>query len=284
MAIDRKSARKIVMITVPALLFLLLLWSVAIEPGRLTVEHTTINLPDWHGEHSGIKIALLSDLHVGAPHMSVEKLRRVVESTNAERPDLIVILGDLVIHGVVGGRFVAPEATAAELQRLSAPLGVYTVLGNHDWWYDGERVTRALNGVGLAVLENDVVRLEREGKSFWLVGLADMWTRKPDIAGALKKIGDNNPVVAITHNPDLFPEVPERIGLLLAGHTHGGQVNLPLIGRPVVPSRYGQRYAFGHVIEGRRHLYVTGGIGTSILPVRFRVPPEIVILTINTAQ
>jgi hypothetical protein len=163
---------------------------------------------------------------------------------------------------------------------LRPPLGTFAVLGNHDWWNDGERITKALRQAGLSVLENESRRIERGGKSFWVAGVADMWTRQPDIAGSLAQVLKDDPVILITHNPDIFPEVPPRVSLTLAGHTHGGQVNFPLVGRPIVPSNFGQRYASGHVVEGGRHLFVSDGIGTSIIPVRFRVPPQIVILTL----
>jgi predicted MPP superfamily phosphohydrolase len=170
---------------------------------------------------------------------------------------------------------------AVEMGKLRAPLGTIAVLGNHDWWNDGERITRALRQAGLTVLENEARRIEYGGKSFWVAGVADMWTRKPDIAGSLAQVNSDDPVILITHNPDIFPDVPPRVSLTLAGHTHGGQVNLPFIGRPIVPSNFGQRYASGHVVEDGRHLFVSDGIGTSIIPVRFRVPPEIVILTLR---
>jgi len=265
-----------------ALVVLLLgLWAFWLEPASLKVHVVSLQVPRWHVEHVDLKIAILTDLHVGSPHTGLDKLHEVVERTNRESPDLVVVLGDLVINGVVGGEFVEPEPIAEELKKLRAPLGVIAVLGNHDWWTDGKRISEALQRAGLSVLENQARRVERSGKSFWVVGIADMWTRKPDIAGSLQQVEDDAPVILITHNPDIFPEVPARVSLTLAGHTHGGQVNLPLVGRPIVPSKYEQRYAMGHVVEDGRHLFVSGGVGTSIIPVRFRVPPEIVILTLR---
>ena len=270
-----------------AFLFALVVWAFWLEPASITVRHVHLDVPSWHAEHGGLKIAVLTDLHVGSPHMGLGKLRRVVEHTNDERPDIVLLLGDFVIGGrdhgggVIGGTFVEPEPIAAELRALRAPLGVFAVLGNHDWWFDGERVAAALRGAGVTVLENSAARVESGGQGFWLAGVADLWTRRPDIAGALGQVEGGDPVILLTHNPDVFPDVPPRVSLTLAGHTHGGQVNLPLVGRPVVPSRFGQRYAMGHVVEGGRHLFVSGGIGTSIIPVRFRVPPEIIILTLS---
>ncbi len=266
-------------------------WAFWLEPSSVTVNRVSLSVPRWNDGQRGLKVAVLTDLHVGSPYMGLDKLRRVVARTNEERADVVLLLGDFVIGGrrdeggtdggVVGGTFVEPEPIAAELKNLRAPLGVYAVLGNHDWWFDGVRVTRALEGAGLVVLENRAVRAERDGRGLWLAGVADLWTRKPDIEGTLKQVDTDEPVILFTHNPDIFPDVPSRVSLTLAGHTHGGQVNLPLVGRPMVPSQFGQRYAFGHVVEDGRHLYVSGGVGTSIIPARFRVPPEIVIVTLE---
>ena len=251
----------------------------------LVVRHLHMELPGWKSE---LRIAVLSDLHVGSPHVGLDKLRTIVERTNAENPALIVLLGDFVIGGpnqrggVRGGGFIEPEPIAEELKKLRAPLGVFAVLGNHDWWYDGERVGRALTDAGIPVLENRAVHVG----PIWLGGIADYWTRDPDIAGTLRQVTDHvdnsDPVVFITHNPDIFPDVPARVSLTLAAHTHGGQVKLPIIGTIITTSKLG--YNAGEYVERGRHLFVTTGIGTSILPVRFGVPPEIVILTIGPAR
>jgi predicted MPP superfamily phosphohydrolase len=233
------------------------LWAFVIEPARLTVRRITLRIPNWRHEHQDIKIAVLSDLHVGSPFTGLEKIQQVVALTNAERPDLVVILGDYVIQGVVGGTFVAPEPIGEVLKGLSAPLGVVSVLGNHDWWYSGRRVTSALAKAGIVVLENQAYPIQFNGKPFWIVGIADLWTRMPDIDAALLQVKDDSPVILITHNPDIFPIVTQRVSLTLAGHTHGGQVNLPVLGRLLVPSKFGQRYAQGHIVEGGRHLFVS---------------------------
>jgi predicted MPP superfamily phosphohydrolase len=262
--------------------FLVALWAFGIEPGMLVVRHLRMELPGWR---SDLKIAVLSDLHVGSPHVGLDKLQRIVRETNAEHPALIVLLGDFVIggprrdgRGVRGGGFVEPEPIAEELKKLRAPLGVYAVLGNHDWWYDGERVGKALTDAGIQVLENKAVHVGQ----IWLGGIADLWTRDPDIAGTLGQVTGNDPVVLMAHNPDIFPEVPTRVSLTLAAHTHGGQVNLPVVGRVVTTSLLG--YTAGEYVEHGRHLFVTTGIGTSIMPVRLGVPPEIVILTLSGAK
>jgi predicted MPP superfamily phosphohydrolase len=244
------------------------------------VVHRTVAISPWYPEHTGLRIAVISDLHVGSPYRGLSTLTDLVNTTNAEKPDLVVMLGDFVVRGVAGGHFVEPEQIAEQLAALHAPLGVVSVLGNHDWWYDGLRVRSALESHGIRVLENENIRLTYREKSLWLCGLADFWTRDDQLARTLAKIDNGEPVLALMHNPDIFPEMPKRVSLSLAGHTHGGQVNLPFLGRLIVPSRFGARYAYGLIEEDGKKLFVTGGIGTSIWPVRFRVPPEIVVLTL----
>jgi hypothetical protein len=161
---------------------------------------------------------------------------------------------------------------------------VYAVLGNHDWWLGEHRVTRAFERVGIRMLTNDAVRLERNGSTLWLAGLGDYFTHKTELEKTMRSITSSDPILALTHTPDVFLKLPPQFVLTLAGHTHGGQVNLPLLGRRVVPSDFGEKYAIGFVEEGERRLFVTPGIGTSILPVRFRVPPEISVLTITAKE
>jgi predicted MPP superfamily phosphohydrolase len=283
MTIQKNRKKRVFLIAAVALALILVLtgiWTLFIEPNRLVVKEEAIELANWPSGFSNLKIAVISDLHVGAPFVDSEKLHYIVLKINETQPDLIVILGDFMAS-VRGGEVIEPESIAENLKGLRARHGVFAVLGNHDWWYDGPRVQRALESVGIRVLENDVARIERDDQSIWLAGLTDAWTNRTDIEGTLLKVTDENPVVVLTHNPDLFVQIPSRVILTLAGHTHGGQVNFPFFGRIKVPSEYGQRYAIGHIVENGHHLFVTSGIGTSIIPVRFRVPPEIVILTLK---
>jgi uncharacterized protein len=281
MAKSRK--KRIILITAAVLVLIPVLtgiYAFLIEPSRLVVKEETIRLANWPSGFENLKIAVLSDLHVGSPFITAEKLRFITLQVNATQPDLIVLLGDFM-SSVRGGKVIEPEVIAENLKNLRARHGVYAVLGNHDWWYDGPRVGRAFEAVGIRVLDDDVMRIERDGQAIWLAGFKDAWTNRTDINGTLRKVTDENPIIALTHNPDLFVKIPPRVILTLAGHTHGGQVNFPFFGPTKVPSEYGQRYAAGHIIENNHHLFVTTGIGTSIIPVRFRVPPEIVILTLK---
>ncbi len=257
-------------------------WSIAIEPNRLVLRSVDLPLATWPASHSPLKVALLADLHAGAPFMTAEKFAKIAALTNAAEPDLILLLGDYVSHGVLGRFSIEPETWAPPLAELSAPLGVYAVLGNHDWWFDGPRVRAVLEKAGITVLDNEMMFLDHRGDAVQLAGIGDFWAGSPDITGTLAAAGSDAPILLMTHNPDLIRQVPARVALTVAGHTHGGQVNLPLVGRLVVPSDYGQRYAYGHVDEHGRHLFVTAGIGTSILPVRLNQLPEVVILTVRS--
>jgi predicted MPP superfamily phosphohydrolase len=259
----------------------LAVWSVLLEPGWIVARETRVPVARWPASLGPLRVAALADLHTGSPHITLDKVREVVAIVNAARPDLIVLLGDYVIHGVLGGRFVDIEPTVAALGDLRAPLGVFAVLGNHDWWYDGPRTIRALDAAGIRVLEDAAAEVTVRGRPLWIAGVSDALTRPAAIARALAAVPEGAPVIALTHNPDLFVRMPPRVLLTLAGHTHGGQVNLPVLGRLVVPSRFGDRYAIGHVRENDRDLFVSPGIGTSIVPVRFRVPPEISLLTVS---
>jgi uncharacterized protein len=277
----RRSRVKIILIASLCLLTFLALWAFVIEPSRLVLRETRIILPSWPAGLKGLRIAAISDLHAGSPYITIDKIHQIVEKTNAAQPDLILLPGDFVIQGVKGGSFMEPEVMSSALKGLRARFGVFATLGNHDWWYNGPRVKRSLENEGITDLENEAVMIERNGAALWIAGIGDKWEGGPDINLALARVPDGATVIAFTHNPDIFPSIPTRVALTIAGHTHGGQVALPIIGRPITPSDYGERYAGGHIVEGSKHIFVTTGVGTSILPVRFRVPPEISLLTID---
>lgn len=259
-------------------------WAFFIEPNRLVTHYETLQLEQWPQPLSGLKIALLSDVHAGSAYIDEAKLRLIVERTNQLNPDLILIAGDFIAGGRGANIKMEPKVFAPILKNLHAPLGVYAVLGNHDWWYNGPRVGAVLEANGIRVLENDYTEIHARDSSFFLVGLADLWEGSQRIQETIAKIPAGPPVIALTHNPDIFPQLPQRVMLLLAGHTHGGQVRFPLIGTVVQSSQYGDRYVAGHVVENGHHLFVTTGIGTSVKPVRFGVPPEIVLLTLRAAS
>lgn len=272
------------------------LYSFFIEPAlRLRVKRYRITRHNWTARP--LTIAILADLHVGEPFVSLKRVRQVVKRTNALGADLIVLLGDYAAGHRFITRPVAMKDVAPELARLKARHGVYSILGNHDWWDDKAAQKRgggpnfygrALERHGISVLSNTAIRLD----DFWLAGLEDQiallrgaqgLVGLDDLPGTLAQITDDAPVVLLAHEPDIFPKVPARVALTLSGHTHGGQVRL-FGWSPVVPSRYGNRYAYGHVRENLRDLVVSGGIGCSIAPVRFGMVPEITVVELSGAE
>jgi len=261
----------------------------AIEPLGLIVTPYALTPPNWPADRK-LTITVIADLHAGWPDMPLSHIRRIIDTANALKSDLIVLLGDFKAWYAFRTTPVADADWAGELARLRAPLGSYAILGNHDWWHDLEGVRRALADVRIPLLENDAVLLGPTGGRFWLAGLGDQIAYQlgygrfrgvDDLPGTLAQVDTDDPVLLLAHEPDIFPKVPPRVALTLAGHTHGGQIRLPFVWPYYVPSQFGARFAYGHVIEGGRHLIVSGGLGTSVVPARFGVPPEIVHVTLG---
>ncbi len=267
------------------------------EPDKLIVNNYEIRIKDWNREFDGLKIVAISDVHGGANYIDEAKLRKIVELANQQNPDLIVLLGDYVSQkgGATKPLRMPIETIAENLQGLKAKYGVYAVLGNHDGWYSDAFVGSALRNIGYKVLENEAIAIEKNGQKIRILGLKDHLTVtdweifRQDAKAALNKIEDKSDIIVLEHSPDVFPEInkdnfqlSKDFKLMLAGHTHGGQVWFPILGTPIVPSSYGQKYSYGEIIEHGVHLFVTTGIGTSISPIRFMMPPEIAVLTIRS--
>jgi uncharacterized protein len=250
-------------------------WSAWFAPRRVRLRRRTLALTHWPVELAGLRVAVMADLHTGAPHVDAAKVARLVARTNRARPDLVVLLGDYVDPTVAFGTPVAPATVAAELGGLRARLGVVAVLGNHDWVHTGADMARDLRAAGVTVLENDAVAV---GDGLWVAGVGPEGKRVANPAVALTGVPADAAVLLLSHHPDTFVRVPDRVALTLAGHTHGGQVALPGLSGRQIPSRFGDRFAGGHVVEDGRHLFVSVGVGTSRLPVRLLAPPEIVVL------
>ncbi len=283
-AMSRSPRRKLLRRVIPAaLIFGVLLagWALVIEPAGFRTRDEVVLVPTWPLPCDGLRIAVLADLHVGSPYKGLATLEDIVSKVNAVGPDLVLLPGDFVIQGVLGGTFVPPEDAARVLSRLDAPAGVFAVLGNHDWWFDRQRVESAFVDHGIRVLEDASEAIRSGDCTLRLVGISDYWEGPHDVDRALENVAPGEAILAFTHNPDIFPQLPSRIALTIAGHTHGGQVYIPGIGRPIVPSDYGERLAIGHIEENGKHLFVSPGVGTSIIPVRFLVPPEATILEVR---
>jgi uncharacterized protein len=260
-------------------------YAAGIEARSLAVTRYAPNPPRWPADLK-LSITVIADLHAGGPDITRAQVRRVVDTANSLRSDLVVLLGDYTAsYRIIPSTPMPYEDWSAELARLSAPLGTWAILGNHDWWNDLTDVRQALAAARIPLLENDAVMLGAQGQRFWLAGLGDQIAYRlgrgrfrgvDDLPGTLAQVGTDDPVLLLAHEPDIFPNVPARVALTLAGHTHGGQIRVPLIWPAFVPSRYGARFAYGHIVESDRHMIVSGGIGTSFVPARLGVPPEIV--------
>jgi uncharacterized protein len=263
-------------------------YAAAFGPERLVTTSYRLNPPGWNAGR--LTVAAIADLHAGGPNMAVEHIRRVVDNTNALAPDLVVLLGDYIAAHRFVTEYVSPDVWTGEFARLAAPLGVWAILGNHDWLRGVGAVRRAFDKVHIPCLENRAVLLGEGKTRFWVAGLGDQLAHRlgrgrfrgeDDLPGTLDQVTTDHPVILLAHEPDIFVKVPPRVCLTLAGHTHGGQIRIPLIWQSFVPSRYGARFAYGHIVESGRHMIVSGGLGTSFAPVRLGVPPEIVHIEIG---
>lgn len=245
----------------------LLIWGFAVEPRLLRVSRYRFEVP----EMQGLKMVFAADFHL-TPR-SGKRLDEIIAAINAEKPDIVLLGGDFA-KGHRTQDSMSAEEIAAGLARISAPAGIYAVLGNHDDWYGKKEMAAALAARGITVLQNDGRQINYKNISFYLGGVEDVSTGRPDVARALSGAGKT--AVLLSHSPDVFPEVPRQTVLTLAGHTHGGQVYIPGLGAPISNSRYGQKYLRGLKEEAGRRLITTVGLGTSVLPVRFCSIPEIV--------
>jgi len=248
-----------------------------LTPRLLRVHDVPLALPGWPAALDGLRVAVVGDLHAGSPWVDLARVQVIVDRVVAARPDLVLLLGDHLAD-VVGGRHLDPEPVAQVLAGLSAAAPVVGVLGNHDWYAGGHRVRRALEDVGLPVLEESAVPV-LDGR-LWVAGVGDLWERDPDVGLALRGVPEGAATLLLTHNPDVVVDVPPHVPLVLAGHTHGGQIRL--LGRGVhrLSERSGNRWSHGWY--PRERMYVTAGVGTSTLPLR-TVVPEVPVLVLSPA-
>jgi uncharacterized protein len=276
-----------------------LTYSVAVEP-RLFLDVTRYRVrPLGWPQGLSLRIAIITDLHACEPWMPFSRIRAIARAVNALSPDLVALLGDYSAGTRLVTGPVPPQQWAEALSVLTAPLGVHAIFGNHDVGHgalvgdapDGaEAARRALAQMGAHVYENDARRFEKDGHGFWLLGLGDQipirvadddWRNLDDLDGTLARVADDAPAILLAHEPFIFPRVPPRVALTLCGHTHGGQVDLPLLGPVAATLRWPKEWVYGHWAEGGRHLVVSAGLGESVLPMRFRRPPEIVEVTVE---
>ncbi len=265
MKIIMKNRKMIVFI----ILFTLALWAFLIEPNLLVVKHYKLK----DDELKGLKIVFAGDFHIKKWQMG--RLKRSVKLINKQNPDMVLSVGDF-INGHRLRNTMPAKDIINELKNIKAKYGFFTVLGNHDVWVDKKGVEDALEKNGIKLLENSNAKVKINGKEIYIAGVEDKQTQKPDVYKALD--GTKNPVILLTHSPDVFVSVPKSVNLTLAGHVHGGQVRFPFLGATIIPSDYGNRYSQGLIKENEKTMIVTKGIGNSILNVRFLCVPEIVVI------
>ena len=280
----RRSRRLTWLFRIAALVALAVaVWGFVWEPSRLVERDHALALPRWPETCDGLRIDVVSDTHTGSPNNGLDHLDRWVRRLAGSDADLVLMAGDYVILSVFLGEYVPAETIAEHLKPLTARKPVYAVLGNHDWWKDGELVSRAFASAGVTMIDNRAVRVDVRGCRFWIAGLGDLLEGRPDVQGTFAMIADDAPVLVLTHEPDLLPRIPPHVALTVAGHTHGGQIDPWPFRRQPSPFVLHSHRLKWHVVDGERHLFVTPGIGTSILPMRFGVPPEISRLTLRSA-
>ena len=246
------------------------------EAGWVTVRRETIAVPRLPQPFVGTSVAFLADVHHG-PFTGLDYVQQAVQRVNALQPDLILLGGDYVHRD---RRYIAASLQAHA--RLTAPMGVFGVLGNHDHWEGAAETRAAMKAASIVELTNTGVWLEEDGARLRVGGVGDLWEDTQDLDAALADARESDTSLVLSHNPDFAESVTDpRVGLVLSGHTHGGQVVFPGMGAPLVPSRFGQKYLRGLVSAPHTQVYVTSGLGTITPPVRFCCRPEIVLITIT---
>ena len=254
-------------------------WSYWMAISEPLVRRTDVHLPGWPADLR-LRVVLISDLHVSGPDMAPERLDTIVEQINGLRPDIVLIAGDFVSDKRIATRHYRMRRVVAPLAALRPTIGTYAVLGNHDHWRDAAQVRAALAQVRVRVLDNDAV----QAGAVTIGGLDDDFTGRADLPRTVARMRRlSGPRILLSHSPDPFPAVPADIGLMVAGHTHCGQIWLPFVGAISTMSRHGDRYACGRIDERGRTLIVSAGLGTSIVPLRLGAAPDMWLIRLRPA-
>lgn len=282
-------------ITIAVLAVLLLLtagYAYFIEPKRLVIAEKNLTVPNFDPALNGLKIVAISDIHGGSNGVTPGRIRELVVKANEQNADLIVLLGDYVSElrydrsalskpeGTDRTELRMPVAEIADnLAGLKARYGVYAVIGNHDWWHNQTKIRAEFERVGINFLENEVEPITINGNTLNLWGIEDYWKNRNVPTAAYDAIVEKRNIIAITHNPDSLLKTPGGISLMLAGHSHGGQVSFPIYGP--IPFVNDPRFMRGEAVVDGKHVYVTSGVGCTGPQIRLLVPPEIAALTLN---
>jgi predicted MPP superfamily phosphohydrolase len=273
-----KNARRLGSILILLLGLGIVIWGYLTATRDPVVRSATIALAGWPEGSSPIRAVLISDIHIIAPDMPPERLAGIVRRINGLKPDLVLIAGDFVSDRTIATHHYPATALIPPLAQLRPRLGTFAVLGNHDHWRNESAVRRALREAGVVVLDNQA----REVGPLALGGIDDSYTHHADLGRTLARMRRiAGARVLLSHSPDPFAKVPADVSLMVAGHTHCGQISLPIIGAIMTASSYGRRFVCGRVDETGRTLIVTAGLGTSNLPIRLGAVPDIWLLTLQ---
>lgn len=266
----------LIIILLPLIFFIDMHW---LEPNALIVKKEKLYLPNWNKNLNGYKIAIITDLHIGTYQVNLNRVQKIVQKVNSNQPDLIVLLGDIDAKTIKDKNYSQDEI-AQIFMNLKAKDDVLTILGNHDFkpQFIVENIFKKAN---IQILENTEKTIKHNEQEIRIVGLKDFWHYRVKPQKIIKK--SDKPTIVLSHNPDVFPNMPDYVSLTLSGHTHGGEIYLPILGSPFVPSDFGQRYRKGLIIENGKVLYVCGGIAC-LSKLRFLNPPEISILTLYSQE
>ncbi len=249
---------------------------VAYERGWIEVTHPRIAIPGLPEPFEGLRLCQITDVHHG-PYLSLQRVTEIVRLAARQEPDLFVVTGDMSHRHE---RYVAPAWR--ELKPLQAPLGTWCVMGNHDHWHGIEASRRGAAEAGLPELRNRRVPLERGGARIWLAGVGDLWEDEQDLERALHGVPEDEVAILLTHNPDYADEMDDpRVKLMLAGHSHGGQVSLPLLGPVALPCR--RKYTKGLVQTDVSQIYISRGLGMATVPFRLCCRPELPVIELTRA-
>ncbi len=274
--------KRILLVFAAVILFLasVAAYSYYIEPNRLIVNEQDLKILNWSAKLNNFKVVAISDVHGGSNFITEEKLRKIVELANAQNPDLIVLLGDYVSQvGRKDSDLKMPiETITKNLQGFKAKYGVYAVVGNHDWWFDEKKVQNEFERIGVSVLENEVSPIQVDDETIYLWGIEDYWKNRRVPTQVFEQIPNKQNIIAITHNPDSLLKAPNEISLMIAGHTHGGQVKFPFYGAMAFVND--PRFMEGFVEVDGKNVFVTTGVGLSGPQIRFRVTPEVAVLNL----
>jgi predicted MPP superfamily phosphohydrolase len=247
------------------------------EANSIIVENVTVRLARLPKKFDGFRIVQLSDIH-HSPYTDIKHIMRAFNQANELAPDIIALTGDYISHD---DSYIPPVVEA--MGKLRAKHGVYAVMGNHDHWTNGTLISDMMKNEGIRVLNNEGFRLEYNGASIWLAGVDDLLVGLTDLPAALKGSHKKEMKLLLAHNPSIIRMAePARIDLMLSGHTHGGQIRLRETKESILFPRRQRRLSSGLHRRGETQIYITRGIGTVVLPMRYGCPPEVSVIELRS--